>query len=118
MNYTIIDKDGKRREGGRGKILRDGERIVVPVSLMDHTTVALHDGMGRASGSKPGYVFSGGESLSPSDTKLQDARDEYAARLTNAWRNPTTSQEAPVADADQDALSAYETRLVNAWRAA
>ena len=115
---TAIDKKGQRRELADGEVLQDGDRLIVPINLMDRASLALHDGMGGESGHKPGYVFRSGRAEHISDAVLASAHGEYQERLTGAWRDTAAEQTTTISIADGDVYVAYERRLVNAWRSA
>jgi hypothetical protein len=101
-------------------ILRDGERLRVPLFAMDAAQrdlarMLLTDAHGRPAGHAPGYVFSAASVSDPRDA----AYAEHTAYLADAWRGVQRAEiaRAPAAgDAHCDAYAAYETRLLNAWR--
>jgi hypothetical protein len=79
-NMTVIvavDRDGRERILGDGDLVRDGERVRVPLTMMD--------GVQRA-------VYESTRTRRTTDTRIVDAREEaYRLRLlddTNAWRRP------------------------------
>jgi hypothetical protein len=95
------------------KIVRDGGKVTVKMTLMDNATVAdaaLH---------RPGY-------RTVTDAKISDGRHvAYAGMvhdLATAWRNPAADAEPPPAkptgDARDRAHDAMCLDLANAWRAA
>lgn len=114
MKDIVIDRNGHERELAAGELLRDGERIRVPFSLMDSGTVVL-DVFGRPAGHAPGYVR-----LSTADIAAREQRQsEYEGQLSDAWR--TAGTEPPSADATKAVADAYGERddfLRNAWRGA
>src|SRR4051812_34161550 len=80
------------------RIIRDGERIRVPLMLMDELQRSvqasrLHDGMGNAAGFKPGFVFMTGLDEVP----RREAHDRYQRLLGDGWKNDS-------ADLQQEAL--------------
>ena len=107
----VIDRDGRRRALRPGEVIRDGERMVVPLLAMDNAPTALRDAWGNAPGHKPGFVFS---HLDASPERLA-ARGEYEERITSAWRGTVVSREAPTKD---DAYAARDEWLRTAWRGA
>ena len=98
-------------EEERRRVLRDGEGFTFPVLLMDGTSrIEFTDGLGRPAGRAPGYCIpavDGGERAA--------ARDEYVARLADAWRGERV-QTTPGADTRQAAYDARSDYLENAWR--
>lgn len=110
----IVDKSGRRRELQTGEVLQDGERLVVKLQLMDHRSPAVHDGMGREAGHRPGFLFS--SSPSEADMTLDAARADYVRNLSNAWRNPSAARPASASALTEDAYADHEKWLVNSWR--
>jgi hypothetical protein len=95
------------------RIVRDGERVRVPLMLMDELQRSvqanrLHDGMGNGAGHKPGFVFTAGRDEAPSRT----AHDEYVTDTADAWRSTTVAVPQPT----NDAYAAYVAQLSGAWR--
>lgn len=105
MITTPEDKDKK--------IVRDGEVVRVPLTLMDgvqRSVVAarLHDGMGREAGHRPGFVFANGQN----DEVSRAARATYVKLLGDAWRGATPAGSSRADDAYAD----YVADLGDAWR--
>ena len=99
-------------EEERRRVLRDGEVLTVePLTMMDgRSRVDFTDGLGRPAGHAPGYcipVIDGGERAA--------AREEYVARLADAWRGERV-QTTPGPDTRQAAYDARSEYLENAWR--
>jgi hypothetical protein len=115
-------------------ILRDGQRLRVPMMMRDHLTplqravldhsTMVVDDCGDASLHRPGYRYIQGMDRS------EKARNDYIRDTVNAWRGPTpptpvdTVLDDPprfmdAAQAEQIRHKAYEdyvTRLCDAWR--
>jgi hypothetical protein len=92
------------------KVLRDGERLRVPLVLMDElqrSVVAnrLHDGFGNQAGHKPGFVFVAGHDETPTVA----AYCEYVKHIGGAF-----SQSAP--GEASDPYADYVAGVSNAWR--
>ena len=117
----------RRFNDERDDVVRDGERVRVPMAFMDATQAALtsgtrvHDGTGQRFGlHRPGYRFVGDGSNDP----RVKAFDQNATRSRNAWKNPGRT------DADNEegeepeqrsndveaARAASAERSRNAWR--
>ena len=99
------------------KVLKDSERLRVPMFAMDSQKALSH---------KPGYRV-GQQLLTDSATRetLADAYEEYENQLVNAWRNaapgPVVEDADPVdpiitADAREQAYAEYDRRTANAWK--
>ena len=95
----ISQEDRERDE----RVVRDGERINVPLLLMD------------------GLQREVAERLVEEDQRIA-AYDEYVHYITNAWRGPVVRPPAPKAtfvrtgDASRDAYLEYKAALQDAWR--
>jgi hypothetical protein len=116
------------------RILKDGERLRVPLQLMDavqhdvaatcvplgedampqdqKTTVVL-DGLGRLAGSRPGhcYLHSGANTTDhavqiTAEMNCRNARDEMIQEMTDAWRQRanTSDREVPRKHSTGDAV--------------
>lgn len=123
---TVTLEDLKREK----RIVRDGERLVVPMFAMDSVQrgLALRDALGRPAGHRPAHAIA-----PPTEqSQLRDAAFEAAGvRLREAWKNPAPvapkagvtgtpanrTTDAPARAADAEA--AWERQgeaLRNAWR--
>ena len=113
-------------------ILRNGERMRVPLTMMDalQRDVAQHfaritDGAGDSGLGlhRPGYR------LSSTVTRDHSHYDQYEAEVQNAWKNPHATGEnegapsrlkskdaMPISDDRERAYSEYQNRIENAWR--
>jgi hypothetical protein len=99
------------------KIVRDGERVRVPLWLMDSLqrsvrAHAVQDGFGKPAGQRPGFVYVAGLDNAP----CRDAYEGYEQFLSDAWKADNagaTGNENPPANA----YSAYVDQLGDAWRA-
>jgi hypothetical protein len=123
-------------------MLMDGERFLMPVTLMDAQArdVAAHlaakygrsskgdssmitDGLGNPGGLRPGYVFSSDHT---SADAARAAYDERSRRMETAWQRKGDQQQDEKRDAPRTldelraaADAAYadrSKRLANAWR--
>jgi hypothetical protein len=78
-------KRGDDNDDDAHRILADGERMRVPMHMMDSVqrSVAqhLHDGHGNRPGHRPGFAMS-----DANDDARQAAYDEYRRDVENAWR--------------------------------
>src|SRR5262245_39935380 len=136
MSKPYVDDDRMPRD----RVLRDGERVRVPLHLMDGVQRAVatdglrfHDGMGNPAGHKSGYVFGGNPEQRQ---RVAEAYTEGNTRLQNAWRNPAEAAERNETQLEtwrkpgarpglrQDtttdrtaAYAAYVQRIQNAWKA-
>ena len=97
MNNRTIDESDDHR------VLKDGERLIVPMVAMDAAATMVHDGMGNVAGHKQGYVFVDDPTAV---ARRELARSQYLSALEDAWRG-----DAKAADDVP-----YEQWLVNAWR--
>lgn len=118
----------------KGRVLRDGERLVVSMTIMDGeqraaavtasailrdaAQVPVRDALGRPAGNRPGYAFAADAT---GQSRVTAAYQAYERKLANAWRAPAALPGAPDAprptgDRLSDARAAYEHRLANAWR--
>jgi hypothetical protein len=83
MPNIVIGRDGRRRVLRDDEILADGERMVVPLQMMDAAQRAVYENSRRS------------RSQRTADTRLLDERDRaYADRQVddeNAWRRPPGS---------------------------
>lgn len=96
-----MDKLNDDEKTAAPRILKDGERIRVPMVMMDSAPRhSIHDGMGNAAGHKPGFVFSADAAALAT---REAARSEYLAYLKDAWRGGSRPDDAPF-------------DLENAWR--
>lgn len=91
----VTDKAGRRVTRADG-VLQDGDRIVVPMPMMDSANPALAEAMARAEaakrveqfdasrgvGHKPGYST---QDAGDAGFTAREARD---ARVRDAWKNP------------------------------
>jgi hypothetical protein len=107
------------------EIVIDGQRVRVPMMLMDEVRHAIgtggapiRDAFGLPAGHRPGYCF---EPTSAADPRPASYA-EYEARITNSWRGeeravatPTDPPSLP-SDTPVNAYEAYESYLREAWR--
>ena len=109
-------------------VVKDGARVRVPIMFMDGRPYQappprFHNGLGRAAGTGPGFVFdSHGGQFAESEKALQ----EYRQRLTDAWRTPGAAlpvvpppvarQLSATADMRERAYHEMCERLASAWR--
>jgi hypothetical protein len=116
--FTIVDKQGRRRQvpddylvqDGEGvSVLEDGEVMHVPMMMMDSKAL-------DASRHRPHSGVRTDEQNRVSDA----AYNEYIDRLQNAWRMLGPSSvpvDTKVTDGDMESsYEAYKRRLSNAWR--
>jgi hypothetical protein len=76
----------ERKDDDDDPVLRDGERMRVPMTMMDSWQRArLHDGHGNPVGHRPGFVVSDGVT-SEERQRIRDAYDAYEGELTTAWK--------------------------------
>lgn len=95
------------------RIVRDGERVRVPLMLMDELQRSVqgsrfHDGMGHEAGHKPGFVFV----TAHDQTEACAAHETYVKLLGDAWKGAETVE----ATTTKDAYADYVARLSDAWR--
>jgi hypothetical protein len=120
----------KRIENEDDDVLRDKQRVTVPLMLMDGSagadqrTAALYAGLGAGNGHRPGPAILTDEERERR-AALYSARD---ARLADAWRNPDPNpvmldqieppgdEPAPKIPGENPAYAARDRRLENAWR--
>jgi hypothetical protein len=107
-------------------VVRDGERVRVPLTMMDQQQIAdlkqrygktskLYDGFGNPAGHRPGFVF--GDTTPADELRVADAYEAYCERTSNAWKQPTQEPAQPQhRDAASDPREAYMRRLSEAWR--
>lgn len=106
-NSIVFDKFGKRvhRTGG---ILEDGDRVQVPVSLMDYNRgpfVSLLDAEPDAP---------------PTDEQLADLRDARDARIRDAWKTPSSDTEikphSETTKSTEQLLDERDRRVSDMWK--
>ena len=128
-DHQIIDRNGNRVT--RNGVLADGDRLVVPLRLMDAAdpalvaAAALADAVKRNEqfdalrGHRPGFIAHD----APTSATIDKALTDRDARLTNAWRQPAVEDttikaplNAPTIDpsAGKDALFAARDQAVAA----
>jgi hypothetical protein len=105
------------------RTLKDGQRVTVPMVMMDalQRSIAgmIRDAFGQPAGHRNGYCFSQDKDI---EQRRAAARDEYDAAVTSAWQNPrpasAVTPAAPTStnDAVADAYAAYDHALTNRWR--
>jgi hypothetical protein len=119
MTIEWIDRDGKKL--ARGQVVQDGQRLKVPMTMMDGappdiagiTRAAMVDAP-QAAMHRPGSLVLSDADRAARDKAL-DARDK---RLVDAWKHPPAPQ-AAVADATQRTTPAGDVAQVNsAWQRA
>jgi hypothetical protein len=95
MTVEVTDKLGRRVTRSDG-ILQDGDRLAVPMRIMDSANPALAEAAARAdaarrieqfdashgAGHKPGYA------TQDAGNAGFTAREAYRDRLNDAWKNP------------------------------
>ena len=83
----------KRNDDDDDPVLRDGERMRVPMTMMDQREKAehlrrrarLHDGHGNPVGHCPGFI--GSDAFTTEERqRIRDAYDAYERDLTTAWK--------------------------------
>jgi hypothetical protein len=86
----------KRNDDDDDPILRDGERMRVPMTMVDswqremtehfrRPRARLHDGRGNPVGQRPGFVVSDAIT-SEERQRIHDAYEAYEDELTTAWK--------------------------------
>ncbi|MBB4391761.1 hypothetical protein [Bradyrhizobium sp. ERR14] len=101
-NFIVFDRDGKRVQ--RNGVLQPGDRLTIPISLMDsgqRSAISLMDA-----------------NAPPSREQLQTMRDERNRRLESAWRGDA-AQDGPKPSAElsrEEALAARDRRLSDMWK--
>ena len=99
----MISQDRIKEDEPDERVIRDGERINVPLLFMD------------------GLQREVAELKAAEDARIA-AYDEYLDYITNAWRGPQVRPRIPKAtfvrtgDASRDAYLAYKASLQDAWR--
>ena len=102
-------------------ILRDGQRLRVPMMMRDHLTPlqrAVADATFDASLHRPGFRYAADY------TPQREALDQYIRDITTAWQprdgegSAVNGTQPPPTDADprDAAYRDYCDRLTNAWR--
>jgi hypothetical protein len=86
----------ERNDDDDDLILRDGERMRVPMTMMDswqremtehfrRPRARLHDGHGNPVGHRPGFI--GSDAFTTEERqRIRDAYDAYERDLTTAWK--------------------------------
>lgn len=106
----------------RRKVARDGERVTVPLLMMDAETTAridriIKDAQKPTQMHRPGFV-----QLSDVDrSKRERIYREHEKNVTDRWKNPMQranhNDASPLTgEAKSSAHVHYEQRLTNAWR--
>ena len=94
------------------EIVRDGQVVRVPLTIMDGAANIARAGLVRHS---PGYaVLSDAERLQR--IERQQTKD---AQLTDSWRSPLpgrTTASTPTADSNRSPRDRYISRVANAWK--
>ncbi|MDA9521300.1 hypothetical protein XI06_13190 [Bradyrhizobium sp. CCBAU 11434] len=101
-NFIVLDRNGKRVQ--RNGVLQNGDRLTVPISLMD--------------GGQRGALSLLDANSPPTRDQLQSLRDERDRRLENAWRNDA-AREAPTPSADMSrdqARAERNRRISDMWK--
>lgn len=107
------------------KIAKDGEKITVPLALMDGAPTELHRICNRALHDanlspvmhRPGFV-----QLSDAEkTSRERLYRDHDEKLTERWKNPTqaadhSSAVQAVGERRPNAYQRYQERISNAWR--
>ena len=95
-------------------ILQDGERLRVPITMLDSVQRSVARYMATGRGHRPGFILD--DDSDDGQYDVEDAREEYIRFLQDAHRADATadlsSQGAPasLADAKREAERAYEER--------
>jgi hypothetical protein len=135
-DIIIQGRDGTRRHARKGEMLQDGERFIVPVTLMDAQARAVRDALAAkyggfvdhfADGSvdhtsphRPGYRFL--DTNDPARVASEEAYRARSARMQDAWKTNKGTKVEKQETLDQSraaAAAAYEARnerLRNGWR--
>src|SRR5262245_1265316 len=100
----------RHRHDDDDRILKDGQRLRVPMTMMDHLTPlqrAVAQSSTRVTDSQGGIVglHRPGFRIAAQDSPVHDAR--YAADLTNRWCRPH-ADECPICNGDGSVPSDYE----------
>jgi hypothetical protein len=119
----IKARDGTIREVGDNYILADGESLAVGLMFMDGKRGMVHDGRGNVAGMRPGFLFCDNEA---DDQAIEAAYREYAATVSERWRQGPGQRSSPVrtepqtfanADAARAAAYAeYSRTIQERWR--
>lgn len=96
----IYDRYGRQIDVDDDDVLRAGDRLVVPMTMMDGNRGAP---TGNARDSSD---------LDVALRAAEDAREQYKARVSNAWRTPPENADTQ----KPHEYETYEQRLINAWR--
>jgi hypothetical protein len=120
----------RHRESYDDDLLRDGQRLRVPMFAMDSAQRGgsphlprVHDGTGDSSFHRPGFRVSD----APLSDELQIAREDYLHDLTTAWRRgagkedvvpdaPKASGDAMPVDDIETAYQLYAEEISQAWK--
>jgi hypothetical protein len=121
----------RHREIYGDELLRDGQRLRVPLFAMDSAPRGasprlprVHDGTGASGFNRPGFRVS---DAPPSD-ELQRARDAYEHELTTAWRRgagkedvvpdapKASSRDAMPVDDIETVYRLYAEEISQAWK--
>jgi hypothetical protein len=118
----LIDKDGAIL--AKGTIVKDGQKLKVPLAMMTDAAPAAIEAITRAAlgdaqrsqavRHSPGY----GSLLTDADRDAREkARDERKVKLADAWKTPP-AVDAAVADVTQvnSAWQRKQARLAQAWK--
>ena len=111
MRHGIEDDDD---------IVRDGERVRVPMMLMDSSRMVAID-CGPGGPHRPGFRVSTDKAVYAARDKAYDA---MIKRTSDAWKSVERREadveiaaEPPLCeDAREDAYQRYKMRMANAWR--
>jgi hypothetical protein len=118
-------------------LLRDGQRLRVPLTMMDDLSRAVADGfaahqsrvvdgLGRPAGHRPGacYLRTAPHTTDHAVAVMQDhlrreARDEFIRELCDAWKGDTCDREVArvhnTGDAVRDAYLDQVADMTSAW---
>jgi hypothetical protein len=118
----IRKRDGTVVEESDNYILKDGESMLVPLSMMDSARRMVRDSRGNVAGCRPGFLFADG------DQGVEDAHREYRDAIEQRWQSDRwqskPTERAPVRpqtfDSPQAAVDAahaqYRHDIENRWR--
>ena len=107
------DDDDDFDDDDQDDILQDGERLRVPIQMLDSVQRSVARYMTAGRGHRPGFILD--DDSDDGQYDVEDAREEYIRFLQDAHRTNTTfdlSPRAPtsLADAKREAERAYDER--------
>ena len=120
---TIKSRDGMTREENDDYMLRDGESYIVGLMMMDSMRRMVHDGNGNVAGQRPGFLVCDNAA---DDQAREDAYREYAATVSERWRQGPGQRSRPKQDEPQTfsnpeaavaaAYAQYNRDIQERWR--